>query len=588
MLYYKISFLLGAVMSFIIATAILFRGGDSSLNKRFSALVISGAVWSLGFYFLISSQAKESALFWRWFMESGSILLPAFWLHFVFSFLEIKSEKSKIIILGAYSLSFLIWILNLVDFLYIPGIFESAMVEINGFKYYAIAGLGYYLFFTYFSLVTAYSLLVLYKSIKNSDDFKATQIKYILVSAAIGFTGGGMTFLQTIGIPIPPYGVIFFAFYPTVIAYAILKHHLFNLKLILVELAILLLNMFLLFNVFTSHATIDFVLNISVSLFVFIFSIILMRGIYKDIRDRERIEGLAKEMAVTNEKLHILEQQKTEFVSIASHQLRTPLTVIKGYASMILEGTFGTIATPVHDAMDKLYKSSERIVALVEDLLTVSRLEQGRGALHFETVDLVRVIQMVTMEMDEDIKRSNLDFSFTVEEGGEFPVAIDEKKFKQVVKHILDNAIEYTNAPGRVRIAINEDNIADKIRLTVSDTGVGMTAEQIQSIFERFNLKIKEQTTNDGQQTTGEGERKKEGKFLWPSHESADSKLKVESGIQESKSEEPETEAPNQRTPGIGLYIAQEIIEAHHGTLHIQSAGMNEGTTVIVELPRGN
>ena len=370
------------------------------------------------------------------------------------------------------------------------------------------------------------------------------------------------------------------------ISYAIAKHQLFNIKLILVELAILLLNMFLLFNVFTSHATVDFVLNISVSLFVFIFSIILMRGIYKDIRDRERIEGLAKEMAVTNEKLHILEQQKTEFVSIASHQLRTPLTVIKGYASMILEGTFGTIATPVHDAMDKLYKSSERIVALVEDLLTVSRLEQGRGALHFETVDLVRVIQMVTMEMDEDIKRSNLDFSFTVEEGGEFPVAIDEKKFKQVVKHILDNAIEYTNAPGRVRIAINEDNIADKIRLTVSDTGVGMTAEQIQSIFERFNLKIKEQTTNDGQQTTGEGERKKEGKFLWPSHESADSKLKVESGIQESKSEEPETEAPNQRTPGIGLYIAQEIIEAHHGTLHIESAGMNEGTTVIVELPR--
>lgn len=288
-----------------------------------------------------------------------------------------------------------------------------------------------------------------------------------------------------------------------------------------------------------------------------IFGIFLVRGIYKDIRDKEKIEALVKDMTVVNEKLQILEQQKTEFVSIASHQLRTPLTVIKGYASMILEGTFGALTDPAREAVEKLYKSSERIVALVEDLLTVSRIEQGRMMLHFETVNFAPIVQGVLVEMDGDIKKSNLQVSFAQDEGKEFSVSIDEKKFRQVVRHILDNAVAYTNAPGMVRITLADDRATDKIRLTVSDTGVGMTAEQIHDIFERFNLKIKAQEEQMGTERTG--------------------------GTSDTGTEEA---TPNQRTPGIGLYIAQEIIEAHHGVLHIESVGPNGGTTVIVELPR--
>ena len=324
------------------------------VNRNFFIVTILSAIWSFGFYQLINTNSLNYAIFWRWFMESGSILLPIWWLKFVYEFLEISSSKRILIV--AYIVGGLVWILNFAD-LYIPGVFVTNMGHKLVFNYYPTAGFGYYLFSFYFGFVIIYSLFLVYKEFRKNSGIRARQIEFVLFAAALGFAGGGMTFLPTLNVLIPPVGVIFFSVYPAIIAYAILKHHLFSIKLILVELAILLLNMFLLFNVFTSHATVDFVLNISVSLFVFIFSIILMRGIYKDIRDRERIEGLAKEMAVTNEKLHILEQQKTEFVSIASHQLRTPLTVIKGYASMILEGTFGTIATPVHDAMDKLYKS---------------------------------------------------------------------------------------------------------------------------------------------------------------------------------------------------------------------------------------
>jgi len=303
-------------------------------------------------------------------------------------------------------------------------------------------------------------------------------------------------------------------------------------------------------------------------LFVFLFSSILIRNIYKDIRDRERIESLVKEMEVANERLRLMEGQKTEFVSIASHQLRTPLTVIKGYASMILEGTFGSLTSEAKDAMEKLYKSSDRIVALVEDLLTVSRIEQGRMILNFETVNFKDFVQGVLEEVKIEAQEAQIDLSFLEEDTVEPLVSIDEKKFKQVVRHIVENAIKYTPAPGSVRVAIAHDNIANKIRLIVSDTGVGMTPEQIIAIFERFSLK---ENFDEKQEEQGLKE-----------HEGQDAYLaitKEEEGVAESAMME-------KRTPGIGLYIAQEIIEAHHGAIHIKSAGQGRGTTVVMELPR--
>ena len=318
---------------------------------------------------------------------------------------------------------------------------------------------------------------------------------------------------------------------------------------------------------FTSHEKTDLILNVSVSVFILAFSAVLIRGIYKDIRDKERIEGLVKDMEVANEKLRMLEGQKTEFVSIASHQLRTPLTVIKGYASMILEGTFGHINDQARDAMEKLYKSSERIVALVEDLLTVSRIEQGRMMLNFETINFKDLVQGVIDEMENEISESKIDLSFTAEEEKEFFVSIDEKKFKQVVKHILENAIKYTPAPGSVRVAVLDDSLTKKVRLTVSDTGIGMTREQITSIFEGFNLKLEvggHATFDEKHQTPEEDERR-----------------------EKEEAETAEEKMMEKRTPGIGLYIVQEIVEAHHGTLRIESAGTDLGTTVVVELPKG-
>ncbi|MDO8572487.1 MAG: ATP-binding protein [bacterium] len=536
--YYQTSFLLGAISSALIALAIIFKGQDKIIRKRFAFLSLCGSIWSIGFYFLTLSSTEESALFWRWFMESGSVLLPAFWLHFVYAFLDIKNSKTKIIILVTYFFSAVVWVLNLLGWLYFPGIFESAMVEKYVFKYYAIAGFGYYLFFSYFSLVILYSLFILYKELKNSDGVKAIQIKYILVSAILGFAGGGMTFLPTIGISIQPYGVILFAIYPIIIAAAITRYHLFDIKVITVETLTFFIWLLILFQVLTTESFTDKIINGFLLLFAIIFGVLLIRTIIKEVQTRERIEGLVKDLAKANDHLRQMEQQKSEFVSIASHQLRTPLTAIKGYASMILEGSFGALNQQAREAVEKLFRSSQRLVSLVEDFLTVSRIERGKMQFDFSSVDLRVLVGGVVKELEIDAHDKGPMISFQVESENSYVVRGDILKLKQVFINVIDNAIKFTNY-GFIRILLSRNEETKKIRIAVSDTGVGMDFNTILHLFKRFDEEI-----------------------------SSNRKGKI-----------------GMSPGGLGLYVSHQIVKAHNGNIWAQSQGVGKGSTFFVELP---
>ncbi len=550
-LFYTSSIILAST-SFLLGLMVYLKERENNLSRQWFIFSIFLASWAISLYLVTSAKSATAAIGWQYLLDIVALWIPVAYFSFITTLLNKKFPRLIWMISGT---AVFLSVFSLTSF------FKLGVIQKFDF-YWINPGPYYFVFPLFFASVILYSLFLLVRVyIKEpKGSILRSQIMYQIIAGAIGFSGGATNFLPQL-FNVFPFGNYFVIIYIFFISYSILKYNLFNLKLILVELAILLLNLFLFLNVFTSHAKADLILNVSVSAFILVFSIFLMRGIYKDIRDRERIEGLVKEMEIANEKLRMLEGQKTEFVSIASHQLRTPLTVIKGYASMILEGTFGSITAEVRRAMENLYKSSERIVALVEDLLTVSRIEQGRMMLVFEKVNFKDFAQSALAELEDEVAEAKIDLSFTAEEGKEFFVDIDEKKFKQVVKHILENAIKYTPAPGSVRVAVSDDELTKKVRLTVSDTGIGMTPEQIIAIFERFNLKadVGEHATFDKKHLTQEEAEEKEG---------AESKML------------------EKRTPGIGLYIAQEIIEAHHGTIRIESAGTDRGTTVVVELPK--
>lgn len=560
---FYISSIILSLTSFILGLTVYLKDRNNNLSKQWFVFSTFLAGWAMALFLVVSSGTATIAFRWQYLLDIFALWIPVGYFSFTTTLLSLK--KTKLF----YIISSIAMLLSIFSF---TSLFKVGMVQKFGF-FWIDPGSFYFLFPLFFIIVVIYSIFLLIHTYfkQTKDSVLRSQIRYQIIAGAIGFSGGVTNFLPQL-FNVFPFGNYFVIIYVFFISYSILKYKLFNIKIVLVELAILLLNMFLLFNVFTSHATVDFVINISIFIGILIFSIFLMRGIYKDIRDRERIAVLAQEMEVANDRLRMMEGQKTEFVSIASHQLRTPLTVIKGYASMILEGTFGDISAEVRDAVDKLYKSSERIVALVEDLLTVSRIEQGRMTLNFSVIDFKEFVEQTIEDTQPEIEESKLEFSFTAKESGDFRVSIDEKKFKQVVRHVLDNAIKYTRAPGKVHLVLAEDPVTKKVRLSISDTGAGMSAEQIHSVFERFNLK------SDILETTAETET------MLPPEEKNEAEKAEDAKVQKELAEE--KAMMEKRTPGIGLYIAQEIIEAHNGTLRLESSGVGRGTTVFIELPK--
>ena len=302
------------------------------------------------------------------------------------------------------------------------------------------------------------------------------------------------------------------------------------------------------------------VMYVVLSFLIAIFFAFFVYGVYREMRGQKRVEELLEEIANVNERLRVMEHQKTEFISIASHQLRSPLTHIKGYASMILENTFGTINDEVRKAIETLYSSSERIVDLINELLTVSKLEEGRAALTFTTVNFVQFVQQVLDKMKDKVQASGLQLVFTIEEEARaVMVELDETKLAHVISHIFDNAVEFTTPPGEVRVAVSVDDVEKRIRIAISDTGIGMTSEQIKALFERFDLRVSV-----------------EGEIM----------ARSEDKNSNSDNKQASPQEPSGRiSSGIDIYVAKEIIHAHHGRFMAESDGVNMGTTFIIELP---
>jgi signal transduction histidine kinase len=404
---FQASSLILFVISFLLGLLVYLKDKKVRLNKLWFFFSFFVALWSLSLYFVTSSTDKTYALYWQNILDVAALEIPVAYFYFVRAFLRIENNK-----LFVYFVTILALVLAFFSF---TPLFKVGVVKKFDF-YWVDPGLLYFIFPIFFLSVILYSLFLLFRAYSRTknDLLTKSQIKYQIIAGLIGFSGGATNFLPQL-FNIFPFGSHLILLYISFVSYLILKYRLFNVKLILVEIALLVLNFFLFINIFLSHGRSILIFNVSVFLAILLFSALLLRGIYKDIRNRERIEALVKDMAVTNERLHVMEQSKTEFVSIASHQLRTPLTVIKGYASMILEGTFGQLLEGPHMAMANLAQASDKVVALVEDLLTVSRIEQGRVMLVQKPVNFVLFVEKTVGEMKNDIKDSGLELSITTE-----------------------------------------------------------------------------------------------------------------------------------------------------------------------------
>ena len=189
------------------------------------------------------------------------------------------------------------------------------------------------------------------------------------------------------------------------------------------------------------------------------------------------------EHAILFRKLKEVDKMKDEFISIASHELRTPITTLKGFVSMALEGDYGDLNEQGRKGFKIMEASANRLGALVEDLLNVSRIEQNRLAVNSKVVNLVDILASLEAEFEFRIQEKGLKFKL-IKEGNLPKVWADEDKLRQVLVNLIGNAVKYTKQGEIELIAKIED--AKFVTLNVKDTGFGMDAKEREGLFEKF------------------------------------------------------------------------------------------------------
>jgi signal transduction histidine kinase len=190
-----------------------------------------------------------------------------------------------------------------------------------------------------------------------------------------------------------------------------------------------------------------------------------------------------KQLQHSNEKLKAMDETKDEFISMASHQLRTPLTSVKGYLSMVLEGDAGELNEMQQKLLSQAFTSSQRMVYLIADLLNVSRLKTGKFIIERHPTNLAEVVEGEIAQLIETAKARDLELTFKKPETFT-SIMLDEVKIRQVIMNFTDNAIYYTPAGGHIKVALKETK--DSIEFTVTDDGMGVPKSEQPHLFTKF------------------------------------------------------------------------------------------------------
>jgi signal transduction histidine kinase len=268
------------------------------------------------------------------------------------------------------------------------------------------------------------------------------------------------------------------------------------------------------------------ILRSGIFLFVLLISIQFVKNIFM-------LEKITEKLEDANSQLKSLDKLKSEFISLASHQLRSPLTVIKGYASTLTDGVVGEMNPKQQEITRHIYASAQGLASVVEDFLNVTKIEQGGMKYIFEPTNVKQIVEDLASDMRLVAEDKHLTFMTAIEEK-ECMVNADGVKLKQVFLNLIDNSIKYTKE-GFIKVSLVKDENEKVITFAVADSGVGLSEETKKKLFTKFGR--------------GEGG------------------------------------ALNSGGSGLGLYLAQEIVKAHQGEIKATSDGTDKGTVFSVILP---
>lgn len=347
------------------------------------------------------------------------------------------------------------------------------------------------------------------------------------------FSWGNLVGSLTLQWELEQYGLFGMPIFIGLLTYLIVRYKAFNVKLLSVQALVTALVFLVGAQLFFPMSSTQFTIVGVTIIFLLIVGRILVVAVQRDIERKEELQVISDRLSNANQELRRLDNAKSEFISIASHQLRTPLTAIKGFVSLLLEGAYGKIPREVQDTLNKVYLANSRLMQLVENLLNISRIESGRIQYSFAPTQIEEIVTELIEMFSLAAREKGLSLSSSLPEKKLPEMNIDAAKMREVFSNLIDNAMKYTERGGiNVRVERKEEHV----EIVVEDTGMGIDPDDLPHLFKKF-------------------ERGKQAAHV------------------------------NVSSTGLGLYVGKNFVEAHKGTITAYSDGVDKGARFVVSLP---
>ncbi len=508
---------IGIVMNFVLGLLIFLKRRGEFVNKLYVFNIACIIWWSVQIIFY---RVAETDLF-QW--TQGLYIAPTFIASsfLVFSFFfpqqheKLRFKKVYLYIIATVNIAIVALVLT-------PGLIITGVQKVPGGENIISFGPLYMIYASYISLFFTAGLAILgYKMYLLKDSIVRRQLAYLLAGYLFA-----SNFAMVTNLLLPYYGYFELNWLGQVltvlmvlpVTYAIFKHKLFDVKVIATELITVSLWLFLFVRLLLDNTQREQIIDGALLLVMLLVGYFLIKSVNHEVRQREEIERLS--------------QEKSEFMTFASHEIRNPITAMRGLASLIVDGTTGDSSPDTRDAARKILIAGHDVLNIIATYLSKSKMELGQIVYDKATFDLGEAASLIAEGYVPNAEVKGLELKIDIDKSHKYNLVGDQGKIKEVLGNLIDNSLKYTKE-GHITVSVERHG--PFVRATVSDTGVGIPEETLQQLFKKFSRA-------DAQKV-------------------------------------------NLLGTGVGLFLGKTFIEAQGGRLWAESDGPGHGSRFIIEFP---
>ena len=528
---FHLIYIISGFMTLAIGLGFYLKQPNRPLVKLFSALALAAAAWVISLYLFYTMYDQVGVLMVGRVNWAFSELIVTFLFFFAYLFPK-KSYAIPRWLLVAVAVE---------SALLVAVTFATPLIDenetIRGTSRLTAYGPMFWLFIAHFVGLTAGTTAIFIQKYRRFNGIVREQVVNMALTCVSALVVGAVT---NIFIPMltgwydiqhaGPLAVLVFIAGTT---YAMAKNELFNMKILGAEVIVAFVILVLIANTIIMPDAQFQLISLFVLVVTLVMSALLIINVHREARALEQLDGANRELATANSQLKEMDNIKNEFITMASHQLRTPISVVKGYLSLMQEGAYGAVPESFKDKLAQMYSLNERLVQMIDNMLNVARIEKRKIEYSIVRADILPAVHESVETMKLKAAAKNLTINIHTPDQ---PVIayLDEEKFQEVLGNLIDNAIKYTDKGG-IEVNVVEDDGNGNAMVTVKDSGIGMTPEEAGRAFTKF-FRAKEAVIR-----------------------------------------EPGT--------GLGLFICAKLMSGMDGQVAVEKTGVGEGTTFSVRLP---